>query len=238
LALFTLWDFSAIFLLLTPLIIISTVLMVSTIKKYTIKGLAAYALAGKIAQEMLSSIRTVVSFGLERKAINWYEEKLKVAEKNELRKSFLVGIYGGLSEGINKILFGVAIYYAIYLSTTDCLKYAPKLLIQCYFCMLTSTFALGNALPFLKDLSEARGAAKKILGIIETKSAIDIFDSENKTKRTGLCNLKGSIAFEEVCFSYPQRPDVKVLDGLNMSVEAGKTVAICGSRLIISMFNN
>jgi ABC-type multidrug transport system fused ATPase/permease subunit len=232
LALFTLWDFSAIFLLIVPIFVASSVLMVSTVKNYTIKGLAAYGLAGKIAHEMLSSIRTVVSFGLERKAVCWYEEKLKVAEKTELRKNILVGIYSGISEVFHRFLFGVGIYYAIYLSTIDCSKYTPKLLIQCFFCMVSANFALASALTFLKDLSEAKGAAKKLFNLIETKSLIDIFENEKTSNKDhiDLSNIKGSIKFEEVCFSYPQRPHVRVLNRFSMNVEAGKTIAICGSR--------
>ena len=41
----------------------------------------AYAAAGAIASEALSSIRTVAAFGLERVAAERYERKLKKAEK-------------------------------------------------------------------------------------------------------------------------------------------------------------
>ena len=40
--------------------------------------------------------------------------------------------------------------------------------------------------------------------------------------------LRGEITFSEVQFRYPARKDVQVLQGLNLVVEAGKTVALVG----------
>lgn len=36
------------------------------------------------------------------------------------------------------------------------------------------------------------------------------------------------VQFEDVCFSYPSRPNVQILDGLNVRFEAGKVTAIVG----------
>mmetsp|Transcript_3600 Transcript_3600/g.7957 ORF Transcript_3600/g.7957 Transcript_3600/m.7957 type:complete len:1436 (+) Transcript_3600:181-4488(+) len=49
--------------------------------------------------------------------------------------------------------------------------------------------------------------------------------SESGLKPT-LCN--GTIKFSNVTFSYPSRPQAKVLDGLSLHVESGKTVALVG----------
>lgn len=41
--------------------------------------------------------------------------------------------------------------------------------------------------------------------------------------------MKGRIEFKNVSFSYPSRPEAKVLHDVSFSVEPGKTIAICGS---------
>lgn len=39
---------------------------------------------------------------------------------------------------------------------------------------------------------------------------------------------KGEIVFEDVSFAYPTRPDIKIFDHFNLTIPAGKTVALCG----------
>ncbi len=55
--------------------------MYSLMKKYSIKEYSSYTSAGKIVQESLSSIRTVLTFGLEKKIISNYSDRLTEAEK-------------------------------------------------------------------------------------------------------------------------------------------------------------
>ena len=40
--------------------------------------------------------------------------------------------------------------------------------------------------------------------------------------------LEGNIEFKDVIFSYPARPDVQVLNGLNLTIRTGQTVALVG----------
>ena len=210
-----------------PFLMLSTALMVGTVKKYTVEEMKAYGKAGGIAQEVLSSMRTILSFGLHKKSVENYSENLKDAENMSKKKGLMAGIFGGVTTGLMDCLFAIGLYYGTYLARTDCENYSTANIIQSFFSMTTATFSLGQALPFLKELAEARGAAKKIYDIIDTKSKIDVFD--NKGGKT-LSEIKGSVVFENVFFSYPQRAEATILKGLNLNIPAGKTVALVGSR--------
>ncbi|NWV97631.1 MDR1 protein, partial [Machaerirhynchus nigripectus] len=41
--------------------------------------------------------------------------------------------------------------------------------------------------------------------------------------------FEGNITIKEVAFNYPNRPEVKILQGLNLKVEKGQTLALVGS---------
>ncbi len=60
---------------------------------------------------------------------------------------------------------------------------------------------------------------------MDKKSEIDVKTNIGKTLKNSL----GNIQFENVFFSYPQRIEAKILQGLTLSIPAGKTVALCGS---------
>lgn len=64
--------------------------------KLTKNGLAQYALAGNVAEEALSSIRTVASFMSQSRLAKTYSSYLIFAEKEGIKKSIVMGIGFGL----------------------------------------------------------------------------------------------------------------------------------------------
>lgn len=163
---------------------------------------------------------------MERKWIDTYSKSLDGAESMAKKKGLFSGIFGSVSTGTFNFLFAVGIYYAIYLVNTDCHLYRPSNLVPSFFCIVAAGFALGQAFPYLSDLSAARGAAQRVFEVIDTKSAIDVFRSYGKR----LSTLIGNVEFENVFFSYPQRPEAQILNGLNLKIPGGKTIALVGSR--------
>ena len=89
------WKFAIVFLGILPLMIGSLIVMIGIIKKYTILEFKSYGSAGSVAQEFLSSVRTVISFGIQNKGIASYEKNLKGAESTGIKK----GLYKGIFEG-------------------------------------------------------------------------------------------------------------------------------------------
>ncbi len=70
-------------------------------------------------------------------------------------------------------------------------------------------------------IQTARGAAARL---------IDVFGQAPEPDDTGapaLPSVTGAIRFEDVCFGYPGRP--RVLDGTDLEIHAGETVAITGA---------
>lgn len=220
------WKFSIIFVALMPFMAGSIVILISLIKKYTIIELKAYGVGGKIAQEVLSSLRTVLSFGSMKHEVIKYGKNQTEAEKMSTKKGLIAGFFTGLALGLFNCCFAIGLFWGVYLTRTDCKTYSPGEIMQSLFLMITATFSLGQGLPFLKDLAESRGAAKSIYDIIDKVSEINVFDKAGKFTPE---SMNGNITFENVHFSYPQRKDAKILNGLFLRIPAGKTIALCGA---------
>ena len=69
-----------------------------------------YAGAGAIAEEVLSSIRTVLAFGGEEKEAHRYEEKLKSATRIGAWKGFVTGIITGLLFFVLFAMYSIAFW--------------------------------------------------------------------------------------------------------------------------------
>lgn len=90
---------------------------------------------------------------------------------------------------------------------------------------MMGAMSLGASSPFVESFGIAKGAAAKIFQIIENKPFID------PLANIGYCptTCEGNISFENVFFNYPSRPDVKVLQGINLSINKGEIVALVGA---------
>jgi ATP-binding cassette subfamily B protein len=67
-------------------------------------------------------------------------------------------------------------------------------------------------------------------GIGASKRVFEILEKSPESNNSGriLDNLEGKIEFKDVFFSYPSRPDIQVLKGINLSISAGKVIALVG----------
>jgi ATP-binding cassette subfamily B (MDR/TAP) protein 1 len=93
-----------------------------------------------------------------------------------------------------------------------------------FFSVLFGGLNLAQAGPGFSALSTARVAMAKILSVVRRVSPIDPLEKNGKV----LDEVRGEIEFHKVAFAYPQRPELKVYDGLSMKIEAGTTVALVG----------
>lgn len=217
-------QYSLVFLVFIPFMVVTIYMMIHYLKKFSIAEFMSYGIAGNVAQETLSSLRTVVSLGLQDKVIQSYSDKLDMAKDVGIKKGKYKGIALGAFWTLFSVMAGVGIFYQIYLFNLDNIKYSIKVLIPVFSCLNACSFTLGIAITFFSDIATAKATAKKIFDKIATESAIDIKKSSSKT----IDKIKGNIRFQDVTFNYPSRPDVQILKGINLNIPAGRTVAFCG----------
>ncbi|XP_077584254.1 bile salt export pump-like isoform X5 [Stigmatopora nigra] len=217
------WKLTLVIVAASPLIGIGAGLMALFVAKLTGMELQAYAKAGAIADEVLSSIRTVAAFGGEKKEVQRYDENLISAQRWGIRKGLIMGFFTGYMWLIIFLCYGLAFWYGSSL-VVDKEEYSPGTLLQVFFGVLIAAMNLGQASPCLEAFAAGRGAATIIFETIEREPAIDCL-SEAGYK---LDRVKGDIEFHNVTFHYPSRPEVKILDKLSVQVSSGETTAFVG----------
>lgn len=215
------WKLTLVTLSVVPLIAVAggayTVIM-STLSQ---KAEAAYAESGKVAEEVISQVRTVYSFVGEKRAVERYSRSLQKAVK--------FGKKSGLAKGL-----GIGSTYGLLLCSWALLLWYSSILIRHHkteggkafttiLNVIFSGFALGQAAPNLAAIAKARAAATNIISMI--KSNTD--SSREFAPGITLPKIVGEIEFREVCFAYPSRSKM-IFEGLSFSVSAGKSFAVVG----------
>uniref|UniRef100_A0AAQ4R5M3 Bile salt export pump n=1 Tax=Gasterosteus aculeatus aculeatus TaxID=481459 RepID=A0AAQ4R5M3_GASAC len=217
------WKLTLVIVAASPLIGVGAGLMAVFVAKLTGMELQAYAKAGAIADEVLSSIRTVAAFGGEAKEVQRYDKNLISAQRWGIRKGLIMGFFSGYMWLVIFMCYGLAFWYGSSL-VVDTEEYTPGTLLQVFFGVLIAAMNLGQASPCLEAFAAGRGAATIIFETIEREPEIDCL-SEAGYK---LDRVKGDIEFHNVTFHYPSRPEVKILDGLSVPVKSGETTAFVG----------
>ena len=90
-------------------------------------------------------------------------------------------------------------------------QYTGGVVISVIFCVVFGSLGLTGATPAITAISEGRVAGKFAFDIIDHKPDIVINDDNKDLHVVKKEELKGEIKFENVNFTYPSRPELKVL---------------------------
>ena len=93
------------------------------------------------------------------------------------------------------------------------------------FVMFYLAMGMSQAEHGLVNAVEAKDAAGAVFKVLDRESKIN--SQSDSGQKPSSCT--GRIELKDVHFTYPARPDHKVCNGYNLTVEAGKTVALCGA---------
>ncbi|XP_039763141.1 multidrug resistance protein homolog 49-like [Pararge aegeria] len=225
------WELTLACVTVVPFSITASVILSKYQTKSSIRELESYSQAGKQAEEVLKSIRTVVAFGGESKEVDRYRRLLEPAERYGKKR----GLYTGLGTGFNWVLtyslnaigltYGTRLVLLDLDKPTDERKYLVGILFSILFSVYMATQSITFCVPHSEVFASARGAAASIFKLLDREPTID------SLKHTGVSprRVLGDISLEDVHFSYPSRPNVKVLQGFSIHIKAGECVALVGA---------
>ena len=198
--------------------------------------------SSSVVSEAVQMIREVQAFGLEKRIANLYGTLLLEPSRAERKEAMSSGAAFGASQAIMMGFYGFAFWLGGYFINKGELSFLDfmKSLWALGFCAAGA----GQAAVFMGDKTAGNTAASRIFELIDREPPIDtnpfvengearvipMTSAQAKNSNCGkiVDNFSGSIAFQEVKFSYPTR-DAPVLNGLNMDVKSGETIALIGT---------
>ncbi|XP_068998922.1 ATP-dependent translocase ABCB1 isoform X2 [Embiotoca jacksoni] len=217
------WKLTLVILAVSPALGISAALFSKVLATFTTKEQTAYAKAGAVAEEVLSAIRTVLAFSGQEKEIEKYHRNLEDAKRMGIKKAISANIAMGFTFLMIYLSYALAFWYGSTLILSE--KYTIGSVLTVFFVVLIGAFALGQTSPNIQTFASARGAAHKVYNIIDHTPSIDSYSEAGFKPDL----IKGNIEFKNIHFTYPSRPEAKILNNLSLSVESGQTMALVGS---------
>lgn len=207
-------------LLVMPPVFLAAVYYGRKIAKLAKEQTDALARATSVAEEKLSSIRTVRYFAQEEREVVHYGQKVQEVFEIAKRVGFWSGLfYGGVWFAMNCSLLAV-LYHGGSLVLRGVMTTGELTSFLLY--SLYVGFAFSGISNFYADFMRALGASQRVFELLDR-----IPDSTQKGD-VRPDRIDGLIELKDVDFIYPTRPNEPVLRKLSLTLEPGKILAVVG----------
>ncbi|KHJ92102.1 putative photosystem I protein PsaO [Oesophagostomum dentatum] len=199
-------------------------------------GIAFYfgwQMALLIAMEAIENIRTVQALTLEHRLHHQFCRHLDGPHKTSRRRAVMQGVSYGFASSIFYFLYASAFRFGLWLILNGTLQ--PMNVLRVLFAISFTAGSMGFASAYFPEYIKATFAAGLIFNMLDEEPRIDGMTKNGKKPK-----LDGSVTLHSVYFKYPERPDVPILQGLDVSVKPGETLALvgpsgCGKSTVISL---
>ncbi|MCG9647332.1 ABC transporter ATP-binding protein/permease [Vibrio brasiliensis] len=177
---------------------------------------------GSYAGEAIEQIKTVQSYSRESQEKSFFAEEVEraytIGRKRVKQRAILIS-------GVIVIVFS-AISGMLWVGGSDVINGAMSAgdLAAFVFYAIMVASSLATISEVMGELQRAAGATERLIEILQVESNI-VAPVEPQSAPD---SLSADVAFEQVSFYYPSRPDQAALHQLSLSVQEGKVLALVG----------
>ena len=209
-------------LLVVPIVVAPIVLLGRRVRALSRDSQDRVADVGVYVEETLTGIRAVQAFVHESVDRQRFGVRVEDAFATAIRRVRTRGI---LTAIVIALIFG-AIAVILWIGGRDVLagRISAGELSSFVFYAAVVAGAVGALSEVVGDLQRAAGATERLFDLLATAPEIAAPAAPTALPAPPV----GRIAFEQVRFFYPSRPDSPVLDDFTLVVEPGETVALVG----------
>lgn len=204
-----------------PVVIIIAMVFGRYIRKLSRGRQDKLAETSTILEETLQAISVVKAFTNEWFERNRYGKSVDDVVTISLRFARVRGLFIVF---IITALFG-AMFFVLWWGATMVQEETMKSGELVTFITLTAIIgaAVASLGDFYTQLLRAVGASERIMELLDSESEITLDETLPALK------IKGNIAFNQVEFNYPSRPDLTILNDVNLSIQSGQKIALVGA---------
>ncbi|MFN4288259.1 MAG: ABC transporter transmembrane domain-containing protein [Brevundimonas sp.] len=222
LLLFVSLKLTGLVLLVVPLLIVPLFFYGRRVRALTEQTQDRFANAVGFAGESIEALETVQAFGREKSATRRFSGAVDASFNVSLKRMRARALMTAM---IILVMFG-GVTWVLWLGARDVIAGAMSAGTLLQFVLL-SVFAAGAVSALGEswgDIQKAAGAMSRVDEILRARPAI----SAPAAPRALPEPASGHIVMRDVAFSYPGRPDLPALRGLDLDVRPGETVALVG----------
>ena len=213
---------SGIVLAALPLVVAPILLFGRRVRSLSRQSQDRVADVGSYVSEALAQIKTVQAYNHQdedkRRFADSAEAAFEVARKRIAQRAWLVTVVIVLVLG--------AVGVMLWVGGMDVIagRISGGELAAFVFYALIVGSSFGTLSEVIGELQRAAGAAERIGELLRARSDIVAPEQPQYLPKP----VQGNLALQQVRFAYPSRPDSNAIDGIDLQVAAGETLALVG----------
>ena len=220
---FLLWtspQLTLLMLVVVPPVAIGGMLYGRRVRRLSRDVQDALARATEVAEESLAGIRTVRSFTAEKTEGDRYARRVDDAFGVARRRALVAARFLGIASFAGYCAAALVLWWGGHMVVAGEMSIGELTAFLAY--TLIVAFSLGALSDLWADFMKASGAAERVFALLDREPEMAPSGGER------LDRPRGEVGFEGVGFSYPARPDARVLDGVDLELEPDRVVALVG----------
>jgi ATP-binding cassette subfamily B protein len=213
---------TGLIVLLIPLIVGPLVVLGRRVRRLSRASQDRIADTSGLADETLNAIQTVQAFTLEGQNSERFgaavEDSFRAAVRRTKVRSTLTAI-------ATMLIFG-SITFVLWVGAHSVIRgeMSGGQLSQFLLYAVYVAVAAASLSEMWGEVQRAAGAMERLVELQNAQPTIVAPSSPQALPSPG----RGDIAFQHVTFHYPSRPDTKALDGFDLAIRSGETIAFVG----------
>jgi ABC-type multidrug transport system fused ATPase/permease subunit len=221
--LFISWKLALIMLGTVPVIAIVAVIFGRFIRRLAKEAQDKTASANATAEEALTGIGNIKAFTNELFSMRRFTNAINEIKRLNIKSGLWRGVFVSF---VVFCMFGaivLIIWQGLLLTEGPHPGLAKGDLYSFLMVTLLMAASIGSLPDFYAGIQKSIGATEKLMNLLTEISEKELFTGTTKPA------ISGAISFNNVHFSYPQRPDISVLNGVSFSIGSNQTLALVGA---------
>ncbi|ORX89406.1 multidrug resistance protein MDR [Basidiobolus meristosporus CBS 931.73] len=216
------WQMTLVVMVSIPVLIGAGIVKMRLFMNFQQDTRTIYEKSAQLACEAASSIRTVASLTREQDVTHTYHVSLEEPHRAGKKNAFIASLVFAGSQSVIYLINCLAFWYGGNLFAEG--KYTEEQFFVVFMAIVTGAQSAGNAFAFVPNIGRAKASASSIFALLDRVPLIDTWKELGKRVE----HISGHIELRNVHFTYPTRPEIPVLRGLNLTVMPGQFAALVG----------
>ncbi len=216
---YTSWKLTLLTLTVVPVVAISAGFFGRKMRAISRNFQDALAESTVVAEETIAGVRTVRAFAREEQEIARYSEAVEASFAIAKRRASIIAMLRGFIGFGGYGAIAVVLWFGGNMLVDGTISIGELTSFLLY--TLTVAFSLGALSGLYEDFMKALGASERVFELLDREATV----SGGETR---LEEIHGEVVLADLDFAYPTRPDMPVLQQLNLTLSPGEVVALVG----------